>query len=78
MWTTPNLFPAGKIHYTLKLYPFDKFQLGLRQLIENLMIERMADNDKIVTRYMDDKEFSSVAFEELSRAIYKSIPQSDE
>jgi len=54
--------------------PFDKFQLGLRQLIENLMVERMTDNDKIVTRYMDDKEFGEAAFGVLSRAIYDSIP----
>lgn len=57
--------------------PFDKFQLGLRQLIENLMVERMADNDKIVTRYMDDKEFGDAAFAVLAKAIYESIP-SDE
>ena len=54
--------------------PFDKFQLGLRQLIEDLMVQRMADNDKIVTRYMDDKEFGSAAFAVLSKAIYESIP----
>ena len=58
--------------------PFDKFQLGLRQLLENLMIQRMADNDKIVTRYMDDKEFESAAFSVLSKAIYDSIPAADE
>jgi type I restriction enzyme R subunit len=57
--------------------PFDKFQLGLRQLIENLMVERMADNDKIVTRYMDDKEFGDAAFTVLSKAIYESIPSAD-
>jgi hypothetical protein len=39
--------------------PFDKFQLGLRQLIEDLMVQRMTDNDKIVTRYMDDEEFTA-------------------
>jgi type I restriction enzyme R subunit len=54
--------------------PFDKFQLGLRQLIEELMVQRMADNDKIVTRYMDDKEFGDAAFTVLSKAIYDSIP----
>ncbi len=57
--------------------PFDKFQLGLRQLIEDLMVQRMADNDKIVTRYMDDKEFGSAAFAVLSKAIYESIPAGD-
>ena len=58
--------------------PFDKFQLGLRQLIEDLMVQRMTDNDKIVTRYMDDKEFGSAAFAVLSKAIYDSIPTEEE
>jgi len=58
--------------------PFDKFQLGLHQLIENLMIQRMAENDKIVTRYMDDNEFNSAAFALLSKSIYESIAATDE
>ncbi|MEI6178097.1 MAG: type I restriction endonuclease [Verrucomicrobiota bacterium] len=58
--------------------PFDKFQLGLRQMLEDLMVQRMADNDKIVTRYMDDKEFGEAAFTVLSKAIYDSIPIEDE
>src|SRR5207244_4798381 len=37
--------------------PLDKFELGVRKLIEDLMIERMSDNDKIVTRYMVDQQF---------------------
>lgn len=53
--------------------PFDKFQLGLRDLIEDLMVQRMSDNDKIVTRYMDDEAFGDVAFGVLSKAIYDSI-----
>jgi type I restriction enzyme R subunit len=58
--------------------PFDKFQLGLKKLIEDLMVQRMADNDKIVTRYMDDKEFGDAAFTVLSKAIYDSIPTHEE
>ena len=54
--------------------PFDKFQLGLRQMIEEMMIQRMSDNDKIVTRYMDDKEFGDAAFGVLSKSIYEAIP----
>lgn len=54
--------------------PFDKFQLGLRQLIESLMVQRMAENDKIVTRYMDDREFGEAAFGVLSKSIYEAIP----
>jgi len=54
--------------------PFDKFQLGLRKILEEFMVQRMTDNDKIVTRYMDDKEFGNEAFAVLSRVIYDSIP----
>lgn len=54
--------------------PFDKFQLGLKQMLENIIIQRMADNDDIVTRYMDDKEFGRVAFGVLSKATYDAIP----
>jgi len=46
--------------------PFDKFQLGLRQLIENLMIARM-----------DDKDFGTTAFSVLSKAINDSIPSAE-
>lgn len=55
--------------------PFDKFQLGLRKLIEDLMIQRMSENDKIVTRYMDDKAFENAAFSVLSKVIYDTIPE---
>jgi len=54
--------------------PFDKFQLGLRQLLEDLMIQRMSENDKIVTRFMDDTAFGNVAFSVLSKVIYDTIP----
>ena len=54
--------------------PFDKFQLGLRKVLEDLMIQRMGENDKIVTRYMDDKAFENAAFAVLSKVIYETIP----
>ena len=38
----------------------------------------MSDNDKIVTRYMDDKEFGDAAFGVLSKSIYDSIPDERE
>ncbi len=53
--------------------PLDKFELGIRKLIEDLMIERMAENDKIVTRYMDDREFQSAAFPILAREIFDAV-----
>jgi len=53
--------------------PLDKFELGIRKLIEDLMIERMADNDKIVTRYMADREFQGSAFPILAREIFEAV-----
>ena len=53
--------------------PLDKFQLGVRKLIEDLMIQRMSENDKIVTRYMDDGEFQRVAFPILSKQIFEAV-----
>jgi len=57
--------------------PLDKFQLGIRKLIEDLLIQRMADNDKIVTRYMDDSEFQSVAFPILAKEIFEAIREKE-
>ncbi len=53
--------------------PLDKFELGIRKLIEDLMIARMADNDKIVTRYMADREFQGSAFPILAREIFEAV-----
>ena len=53
--------------------PIDKFQLGVRKLVEELMIQRMADNDKIVTRYMDDQQFQDAAYPILSKEIFDAI-----
>ncbi|MCC7105588.1 MAG: type I restriction endonuclease subunit R, partial [Chloroflexi bacterium] len=53
--------------------PLDRFQLGVRKLVESLMIERIAENDRIVTRYMDDQEFQSSAYPVLARAIFEAV-----
>ena len=53
--------------------PLDKFELGTRKLIEDMMIERMAENDHIVTRYMADKEFQASAFPILAREIFEAV-----
>lgn len=53
--------------------PLDKFELGIKKLIEELMIERMGENDAIVTRYMSDKEFQGSAFPILAREIFEAI-----
>jgi len=58
--------------------PLDKFQLGIRKLIEDMFIQRMAENDKIVTRYMDDKEFQGLAYPILAREIFEAIRAQDQ
>jgi len=67
---------ANKNHQVIQTAlanPFEKFELGIRKLIEDFMIERMADNDKIVTRYMSDQEFQGSALTILARAIFETI-----
>lgn len=53
--------------------PLDKFALGIRKLLEDLMLERMAENDKIVTRYMADNDFQGSAFPILAKEIFDAI-----
>lgn len=62
-----------KIVQTAEANTLDKFQLGIRKIIENLMIQRMSENDEIVSRYMEDIDFQKAAYHVLSEAIYKKI-----
>ena len=55
----------------------EKFQLGIRKLIEEMMIQRMGENDKIVTRYMDDPEFQNSAFPILAKEIFDGIGKAE-
>ncbi|HEX9663835.1 MAG TPA: hypothetical protein VGB27_16225, partial [Candidatus Binatia bacterium] len=67
-----------KVIDTALANPLDKFELGVRKLIEELMIQRMGENDKIVTRYMDDRDFQATAFSILAREIFNSIRGNEE
>jgi type I restriction enzyme, R subunit len=62
-----------KIINTALANSLDKFELGIRKLLEELMIERMGENDKIVTRYMSDRDFQGAAFPILAREIFETI-----
>ncbi len=53
--------------------PFDKFSLGIRERLGQLMIERMGENDALVTRYLSDPEFQEVAFTVLAREIFQAV-----
>jgi len=62
-----------RVIQTARANPLEKFELGIQELIKDLMVQRMADNDSIVTRYMDDIEFQKTVFPILARDIYKSV-----
>ncbi len=53
--------------------PLDKFELGIQQIIKDLMMKRLKENDKIVSRYMDDHNFQSVVQKILAKELYKHI-----
>jgi hypothetical protein len=45
---------------------------------EPSMMQRMTENDGIVTRYMDDSSFQKTIFPILAKEIYKSILEKQE
>ena len=47
--------------------------IGKKAIIESLMMQRMSENDGIVTRYMDDRNFRKTVFPILAKEIYKSV-----
>ena len=52
---------------------YDKFALGFRPQLGKLMVERMGENDAIVTRYLDDADFQQIAAEVLAREVYEAV-----
>ena len=63
----------AQVIQTAMANPLDKFQLGIRKLIEDMLIQRMSDNDRIVTRYMEDSAFQNVTLSILAREIFESV-----
>jgi len=62
-----------EIRKTAQANPLDKFQLGVRKLIEDFMIQRMSENDTIVSKYMEDLDFQGVIFPILSKGIWDAV-----
>jgi type I restriction enzyme R subunit len=67
-----------QVQQTALANPLDRFQLGIRKMIEEMMVARMAKNDKIVTRYMDDADFQNTAFPPLARSIFEAIHEENQ
>jgi type I restriction enzyme R subunit len=53
--------------------PLENFSLSMKAKLEGLMIDRMDQNEEIVTRYLNDPDFQRVAFELLVKKIYEDI-----
>ena len=62
-----------RVRQTAQANTLDKFEIGIKKIIETLMIQRMSENDAIVSRYMDDADFQRVVFPILAKNIYRSI-----
>ncbi len=62
-----------QVIHTAKANPLDKFELGIKDMLESMMIQRMSKNDEIVTRYMDDKEFQQVVFSHMVKDIFEKV-----
>ena len=53
--------------------PLENFSLSMKAKVEGLMIDRMDQNEEIVTRYLNDPDFQRVAFQLLVKKIYDEI-----
>ena len=62
-----------RVRETARANPLDKFSLGIRDWISDLMIARMSDNDALVKRYLEEPEFQRVAYEVLAREIFAEV-----
>ena len=63
------------VRETVRAKTLDSFSLGVREQISKLMIERMCENDALVTRYLSKKGFWNVAFETLARTDFAAAAQ---
>lgn len=52
---------------------FDKCSLNAQALLKELMIDRMSENDALVTRYVNDDDSQEVVAVGLLRAIFDAI-----
>jgi type I restriction enzyme R subunit len=53
--------------------PLDNFALAMKSKVEGLMVDRMDQNQEIVTRYLNDAQFQELAFRLLVKRIYEEI-----
>lgn len=52
---------------------FDKFSLGIRPQLKELMIQHIAGNDTLITRCLNNPDYQEIVFTGLLRAIFDAI-----
>ena len=52
---------------------FEKFNLNVQELLEELMVDRMSENNALVTRYLGGGEFQEVVAVGLLRGIFDAV-----
>ena len=62
---------------TARANPRDRFELGIKSRLDELMIERMSENDQLATRYLSDETFRSLALPILAQAIFEDLQTKD-
>jgi type I restriction enzyme R subunit len=62
-----------RIIQTARANSLEMFELGIKKIIESLMMQRMSENDAIVTQYMDNEEFQKTVFPRLAKEIYECV-----
>jgi type I restriction enzyme R subunit len=62
-----------RLQQAAKVNPSDKFSLVFTNLLETLMLERMDQNEAIVTRFMNDPEFQRAIAARLASEAYERL-----
>jgi len=63
----------GEVVRKAKTNPYDKFELGIKEILKKMMMQRMKENDDIVTRYLDDEVFQKATLSILAQEIYANV-----
>lgn len=56
------------------------FSLAAKQKVQDMMVERLENNEEIVTKYLHEDDYQTVVFKQLAKRIYEGAraPDSDE
>ena len=63
----------NNIRQTALANSLEKFSLGVRPQLPRLVIERMAGNDELVTRWLNDTDFGEIVFAGLVTALFDAV-----